>query len=103
VSLLFLQGWEMTEGPLFADPNHGVMIMKRIVTVAFVAAALLAPAAANAGERLLDGALGGVSGGIVFGPVGALAGGLTGYVAGPGIARSLGLKGHRRYHHYARR
>jgi hypothetical protein len=75
--------------------------MKRIVTVAFVAAALLAPAAANAGERVLDGALGGVSGAIVFGPVGLVAGGLTGYVAGPSIARGLGLKGHRR--HYAHR
>ena len=76
--------------------------MKRIVTIAFVAVALLAPAAASAGERLLDGALGGVSGGIVFGPVGAVAGGLTGYVAGPSIARGLGLKGHRHYR-YARR
>jgi hypothetical protein len=75
--------------------------MKRIVTVAFVAASLLVPAAANAGERLFDGALGAASGGIVFGPVGLVAGGLTGYVAGPSIARGLGLKGHR--HHYARR
>jgi hypothetical protein len=75
--------------------------MKRIVTIAFVAAALLAPAAATAGERVLDGALGGVSGAIVFGPVGLVAGGLTGYVAGPSIARGLGLKGHRR--HYAHR
>jgi hypothetical protein len=76
--------------------------MKRIVTIVFVAAALLAPAAANAGERVLDGVLGGASGGIVFGPVGLVAGGLTGYVAGPHIARGLGLKG-RRYRHYARR
>jgi len=76
--------------------------MKRIVTIAFVAAALLVPAAANAGERVLDGALGGLSGGIVFGPVGLVAGGLTGYVAGPSIARGLGLKGRYR-HRYARR
>jgi hypothetical protein len=76
--------------------------MKRIVTMAFVAAALLAPAAASAQERVIDGVLGGASGGIVFGPVGVVAGGLTGYVAGPHIARGLGLKGgHRR--HYARR
>lgn len=71
--------------------------MKQIITIACVAAALLVPAAASAGERLFDGALGGVSGGIVFGPVGAVAGGLTGYAAGPSIARGLGLKG-RRHH-----
>lgn len=77
--------------------------MKRVLTMAIVAAALLTPAAAGAGERVLDGALGAVSGGIVFGPVGLVAGGLTGYVAGPDIARGLGLKGHRRHGHYARR
>jgi hypothetical protein len=76
--------------------------MKRILTVVFVAASLLAPAAANAGERVLDGALGGLSGAIVFGPVGLVAGGLTGFVAGPSIARGLGLKGHRRHARYAR-
>jgi hypothetical protein len=80
--------------------------MKRIMTIAVAAAllvpALLAPAPANAGERVLDGVLGGASGGIVFGPVGLVAGGLTGYVAGPHIARGLGLKGHRHYR-YARR
>jgi hypothetical protein len=80
--------------------------MKRIVTIASAAvllsAAFMTPAPACAGERLLDGALGGVSGGIVFGPAGLVAGGLTGYVAGPAIARGLGLKGgHRR--HYTRR
>jgi hypothetical protein len=69
---------------------------------ALLTAAFTVPAPANAGERLLDGALGGVSGAIVFGPVGLVAGGLTGYVAGPHIARGLGLKGgHRR--HYAHR
>jgi hypothetical protein len=82
--------------------------MRWIVTTAFVVAAtlapvLLAPAPAGAGERVLDGVLGGASGGIVFGPVGVVAGGLTGYVAGPGIARGLGLKGHRRHAHYAHR
>jgi hypothetical protein len=77
--------------------------MKRIATIAFVAAALLAPVAANAGERVLDGVLGGASGGIVFGPVGLVAGGLTGYVAGPSIARGLGLKGRHRHTRYAHR
>jgi hypothetical protein len=75
--------------------------MKLLVTIVVAAAALLAPAPASAGERVLDGALGGASGAIVFGPVGLVAGGLTGFVAGPGIARGLGLKGRR--HHYARR
>ena len=75
--------------------------MKRFVTVALVAAALVTPAVASAGERVVDGALGAVSGAIVFGPVGLVAGGLTGYVAGPHIARGLGLKGHHR--HYVRR
>jgi hypothetical protein len=80
--------------------------MKRIMTIVLVAAAVSAPvflasAPANAGERVVDGALGGVSGAIVFGPVGLVAGGLTGYVAGPGIARGLGLKGHHR--RYVRR
>jgi len=75
--------------------------MKRIFTVALLAAALATPTVASAGERVVDGVLGGVSGGIVFGPVGLVAGGLTGYVAGPSIARGLGLKGHHR--HYVRR
>jgi hypothetical protein len=69
--------------------------------MALVAAALVTPTVAGAGERVVDGVLGGVSGGIVFGPVGLVAGGLTGYVAGPSIARGLGLKGHHR--HYVRR
>jgi hypothetical protein len=77
--------------------------MRRVLTIAFVAATLLAPSAAGAGERVVDGALGAVSGGIVFGPVGLVAGGLTGYVAGPGIARGLGVKGHRRHARDARR
>jgi hypothetical protein len=82
--------------------------MKRTVKKTMIAAALLAPmllvsARAGAGERLFDGALGAASGAIVFGPVGLLAGGLTGYVAGPGIARGLGLKGHRYRAHYVRR
>jgi hypothetical protein len=79
--------------------------MKRLVTIgitAAVMAAFLAPVPAGAGERVLDGALGGASGAIVFGPVGLVAGGLTGFVAGPSIARGFGLKG-RRHHHDARR
>jgi hypothetical protein len=82
--------------------------MKRFARNAFMAVALLAPvvlmpAQAGAGERVIDGILGGASGAIVFGPVGLVAGGLTGYVAGPGIARGLGLKGRRYRAHYVRR
>jgi len=79
--------------------------MKRIVTITFAAAALatgLASAPAGGSERVLDGALGGVSGGIVFGPVGLVAGGVTGFVAGPSIAHGLGLR-HRHHRYYSRR
>lgn len=80
--------------------------MKGILTIAFAAAllapVLLAPAPAGAGERVFDGVLGGASGGIVFGPVGLVAGGLTGYVAGPNIARGMGLS-HRRHTRHVRR
>jgi osmotically inducible lipoprotein OsmB len=78
-------------------------IMKRVLAIACVAAALMTPTVAGAGERLLDGALGAGSGAIVFGPAGALAGGLVGVVAGPSIARGLGLKGRHRHSRYARR
>lgn len=65
-----------------------------------VVAGVLAPSAARAGERVLDGALGAASGAIVFGPAGLVAGALTGYVAGPHIACGLGVK--RCYRHRAR-
>lgn len=48
--------------------------------------------AAQASERLLDGALGGAAGGIVFGPVGLVAGAVVGATAGPAIASSWGLR-----------
>lgn len=76
----------------------------RIAVMVLLAAALLAPQAARANERVLDGVIGGASGGIIFGPVGLVAGGLTGYVAGPGLARGLGLRSrHHRRAHYAHR
>ncbi len=52
--------------------------------------------AAQASERLLDGALGGAAGGIVFGPVGLVAGAVVGATAGPAIASSWGLKDRRK-------
>ena len=71
--------------------------MKTIAGCIIVAAGIvLAPIAANAGERLLDGALGGLAGGVVFGPVGLVAGGVIGYTAGPHIACQIGAK--RCYH-----
>ncbi len=52
----------------------------------------LAPAAAEAQERLGDGAMGAVAGAVVAGPVGAVAGGLVGYTVGPNIASAWGLR-----------
>ena len=77
--------------------------MKKVIAVAFMLAALLAPTAAGAGERLFDGALGALSGGLVAGPPGLIAGGVIGYVAGPRISRGLGFHRHYRYAHYSRR
>lgn len=52
--------------------------------------------AANAGERLVDGILGGAAGGLILGPVGLVGGAVIGATAGPAIASSWGLKGHRK-------
>ena len=66
---------------------------------------LAALGSADASERLLDGVLGGAAGGLVLGPVGLVGGAVIGATAGPGIAHSWGLKGHRkkRYRAYSRR
>ena len=78
--------------------------MKRFVVMALAGTALLAPAAAGAGERVTDGALGAASGALVGGPVGFVAGGVIGFVAGPRIAHGLGLRHHHHYydHRYGR-
>ena len=60
-------------------------------------AVTLVPIAAQAQERLVDGAGGALAGVLVAGPIGAIAGGVIGYAAGPNIARGMGLKGHRRH------
>src|SRR5262245_6021583 len=54
-------------------------IMRQGIAIAFVAAALLAPTVAGAGERVFDGALGAASGALVGGPVGFVAGGAVGF------------------------
>ena len=77
--------------------------MRQAITVAFIAAALLAPTAAGAGERVFDGALGAGSGALVGGPVGFVAGGVVGFVAGPHISRGLGFHRHYRRGYYGRR
>lgn len=61
---------------------------------------VVSPAAAN--ERVLDGALGGAAGGILFGPVGLVAGAAVGATAGPAIASSWGMKGKKRKYRRAR-
>ena len=76
--------------------------MRQVIAIAFMVAALLAPTAAGAGERLFDGAFGAASGAVVAGPAGFLAGGVIGYVAGPRISRSLGFHRHHRHGYYAR-
>ena len=50
--------------------------------------------AADAGERLRDGAMGAVAGAVVSGPVGS-AGGVIGYTAGPDIARGVNPRNRR--------
>ena len=76
--------------------------MRQTIAIAFIAAALLAPTAAGAGERIFDGALGAGSGALVGGPVGAVAGGVVGFVAGPNISHGLGLHRHYRHGYYRR-
>ncbi len=74
---------------------------KRVNRLLPAAAALLLGFAASpalAQEKLGDGALGALAGAVVLGPVGLLAGGVIGYTAGPGIAHSWGLRGHRHVH-----
>lgn len=65
-----------------------------------IAAVALIPVGVQAQERVIDSAGGALAGAIVAGPVGLVAGGVIGYAGGPGIARGLGLKGHRHYHHH---
>src|SRR5262252_2002701 len=77
-------------------------VMRRVVAIAFMIAALLAPTAVSAGERLFDGALGAASGALVAGPAGFLAGGVIGYAAGPRISRGLGFHRFHRHYRYVR-
>ena len=77
--------------------------MRKVIAIAFIVAALLAPTAASAGERLFDGALGAASGALVGGPVGFVAGGVVGFVGGPHISRGLGFHRHYRHGYYGRR
>ena len=63
-------------------------------TLSLAAALMVVPvSAAVAAERLIDGVLGGAAGGLVLGPVGLVGGAIIGATAGPGIAKSWGLKG----------
>src|SRR5260221_12225299 len=80
-------------------PPTGRKIMRQVIAIAVVAAALSAPTAAGAGERVFDGALGAASGALVGGPVGFVAGGVVGFVAGPHIS---GFHRHYRHGYYGR-
>ncbi len=75
--------------------------MKKTIACAVMALGLI-PLGARAQERLVDGGLGALAGGLAFRWPGAVAGGVAGYAKGPDIARALGLKGPR-YHRYRRR
>src|SRR5262249_13384107 len=75
------------------DMNKSLAIL---VTIAGVSCAT---ASAHAQERLGDGAMGALAGALVAGPIGLVAGGIVGYTAGPSIASSWGLRGHRHYRH----
>jgi hypothetical protein len=77
--------------------------MKALLAVAVIAAGIaLVPAAASAGERIGDAAMGAASGALVGGPVGLVAGGIIGYTAGPSISHGMGLHRHYRGHRYHR-
>lgn len=72
---------------------------KTLLTMAAIAGMSFLPSAANAQERLGDGAMGALAGALVGGPVGLVAGGVVGYSAGPAIASSWGVRGHWHYRH----
>jgi hypothetical protein len=74
--------------------------MRQVFAIAFIAAAVLVPTAAGAGERVFEGALGAASGALVGGPVGLVAGGVVGFVSGPNISRGLGFHRHYRHGYY---
>jgi hypothetical protein len=69
-------------------------IMKNLFAMAIIATAIFLPAAADAGERVNDMALGAASGALFGGPIGLVAGGVIGYVAGPDISRGFGSNRH---------
>jgi hypothetical protein len=80
------------------------MTLTRLLLCAGLALPLFLASPVSAQERLGDGALGALAGGLVGGPIGLVAGGVVGYTAGPAIASSWGVRGHRHYRraHYRR-
>jgi len=67
--------------------------MKKAIAFAALGLSVMSSTALAGEHRGGDAALGALSGAVVFGPVGALAGALVGFTAGPGIARSWGIRG----------
>jgi len=78
-------------------------VKKTLLIIVAIAGLSCAPSLARAQERFGDGAMGAIAGVLVGGPIGAVAGGVIGYTAGPGIARSWGLKKHAHRRHAAHR
>jgi hypothetical protein len=68
-------------------------VMKKALALAALGLSVMSSNALAGEHRGGDAALGALSGAVVFGPVGALAGAVVGFTAGPGIARSWGLRG----------
>jgi hypothetical protein len=78
--------------------------MKALGKITLAAAVVvLSPAAAEAGDRIIDAGVGAVSGAVVAGPVGFVGGGVIGYVAGPEISCGLGIQRCYRHGHRHRR
>ncbi len=66
---------------------------KSLLIMATIAGISFLPFAANAQERLGDGAMGALAGALASGPVGPVAGGVAGYTAGQASHRAGASKG----------